>query len=206
MCPHMQIGCSTIRILAAMCWLKCHTIYYTFGMTNAWRTHRSSFRGEIGKKPKPKQKQTRRHGNDEAHNLACKSQKLVKNCSNFLLVKQTSQTNRPQLFVAAAKSAIPTGGDNISGLLSGRESGSQCSFPASCFLDKTHFDHCHGFWPSSCGGVNILWIYAGSSQVEGKQERRAEEPRLTFPSLWSALALGLCGLFWAKFAYNKPHQ
>lgn len=32
---------------------------------------------------------------------SCRSQKLVKNCSNFLLVKQTSQTNRPQLFVAA---------------------------------------------------------------------------------------------------------
>lgn len=155
------------------------------------------------------------HGNAEAeaHNLGCKSQKLVKNCSNFLLVKQTSQTNRPQLFVAAAKSAIPQRRRQHLGfsfcpgiqvqllLLLPR----QDTFRSLSRLLALNLRRCQYF-------VNLRRSPLAPLGAEGKTRtpRRyphpQPHPRLTFSSLWSALALGLCGLFWAKFAYNKPHQ
>lgn len=101
--PPMQIGWNGA---CCMCWLKCHTIYYTFGMTNARRTHRSAVLGpessELGSNKSRAPEALGEPGNAPGATRL----KLVKNCSNFPLVKQMSQGNMPPA-IAASEAAPP---------------------------------------------------------------------------------------------------
>lgn len=80
-----------------MCWLKCHTIYYTFGMTNARRTHIAVAKA-VQRSPR------RAWERNWAWGLPLK---LVKNCSNFPLVKQMSQGNMPPAIATSIAACTP---------------------------------------------------------------------------------------------------
>lgn len=184
MCPHMQIGCSASL-------QPCVDLSATqFTTLLAWQTHgeRMHPSGPVASAARVAASVFRSTGDmgTRSPQSCCKSQKLVKNCSNFLLVKQTSQTNRPQLFVAACNRNAAKTNISVSVSVSRLSSLHALGMPArpESLLDKTHFDHCQGFWPSSRGGVNILWIYAGSAASEGKTRPREKS------LLWHFLLYG----------------
>lgn len=123
-----------------MCWLKCHTIYYTFGMTNARRTHIAV--------AKAAQRSPRiAWERNWAWGLPLK---LVKNCSNFPLVKQMSQGNMPPAIATSDAACTPSPPKCLLLLL---------LLLLSCRHLRRHISITVN--QRTRLGVNILWIYAG---------------------------------------------